>query len=201
VLYIGRLWFLTFGGGARSERAEHAHESPPIFWVPLAVLAAAATLAGLLSTSPEGQLESWLRSVVGVAEEGTQGLATPVFYAIAIAITLVGIVVAWWVYGTGQFDWQALRDRLEPLPRSALNGWYVDRAYDTAVIQPAKTGARITAYVVDAGIIDGAVNAVGGGVKRLAQGGRLIQTGFVRTYALVLFVGTVAILAYVGVRL
>ena len=45
------------------------------------------------------------------------------------------------------------------------------------------------------------MNAVGGGVKRLAQGGRLIQTGFVRTYALVLFVGTVAILAYVGVRL
>ena len=201
VLYIGRLWFLTFGGGARSERAEHAHESSPIFWVPLAILAAAATLAGLLSTTPEGNLETWLRSVVGIAEEGTQGLATPVFYAIAIAITLVGIAIAWWVYGSGRVDRQALRDRLEPLPRSALNGWYVDRAYDTAVIQPAKAGARITAYVVDAGIIDGAVNAVGGGVKRLAQGGRLIQTGFVRTYALVLFVGTVAILAYVGVRL
>ena len=55
VLYIGRLWFLTFGGGARSERAEHAHESPPIFWVPLAVLAAAATLAGLLSTTAGGE--------------------------------------------------------------------------------------------------------------------------------------------------
>jgi NADH-quinone oxidoreductase subunit L len=154
-----------------------------------------------LSTTPEGQLESWLRSVVGVAEEGTQGLATPVFYAIGIAITLVGLVVAWWVYGSGRVDRQAFRDRLEPLPRSALNGWYVDRAYDTAVIQPAKAGAWIIAYVVDAGIIDGAVNAVGVGVKRLAQGGRLIQTGFVRTYALVLFVGTVAILAYVGVRL
>jgi NADH-quinone oxidoreductase subunit L len=200
VLYIGRLWFLTFGGRARSERAEHAHESSAVFWVPLAILAAAAVFAGLLSTSPEGTLETWLRSVVGIAEEGTQGLATPVFYAIAIAITLVGLVVTWWVYGSGRVDRQALRDRLEPFPRSALDGWYVDRAYDAVVIQPAKAGAWITAYVVDARIIDGAVNGLGGAVKRLAQSGRLIQTGFVRTYALVLFLGTVAILAYVGVR-
>ena len=200
-LYIGRLWFLTFGGTARSERAEGAHESAPLFWVPLAVLAIAAVFAGVLSTSPEGTLETWLRAVVGVAEEGTQGLATPVFYAIAIAITLVGLAVTWWVYGSGRIDWQALRERLEPFPRAALNGWYVDRGYDTVVIQPAKTGARITAFVIDKGIVDGAVNAVGGGVQRLARSGRLIQTGFVRTYALVLFLGTVAILAYVGVRL
>ena len=44
------------------------------------------------------------------------------------------------------------------------------------------------------------MNAIGGGVKRLAQGGRLIQTGFVRSYALAVFLGAVALLAYVGIR-
>jgi NADH-quinone oxidoreductase subunit L len=68
------------------------------------------------------------------------------------------------------------------------------------VIQPAKAGAWITAYVIDARIIDGAVNAIGGGVKLLAEGGRRVQTGFVRSYALAVFLGAVAVLVYVGVR-
>ena len=200
-LYIGRLWFLTFGGKPRSEEAEHAHESGPILWVPLTVLAAGAVLAGIISSSPEGKLESFLRPVAGLVTEGALGLSKAWLSAIAIAIAVVGLAVAAWVYGSGRVNWLALRERLEPLPRTLLNGWYVDRAYDAVIVQPAKAGAWITAYVVDARIVDGAVNAVGGGVKRLAQGGRLVQTGFVRTYALVLFVGTVAILAYVGVRL
>ena len=58
-LYIGRLWFLTFGGRPRSEPAEHAHESSPILWVPLTILAAGAVVAGFISSSPEG---SWSRS-------------------------------------------------------------------------------------------------------------------------------------------
>ena len=42
------------------------------------------------------------------------------------------------------------------------------------------------------------VSAVGRSLR--AQSGRLIQTGFVRSYALVVFLGPVALLAYVGVR-
>jgi NADH-quinone oxidoreductase subunit L len=115
-------------------------------------------------------------------------------------ISIVALALTWWIYGSGRVDWIGFRERLEPLPRAALNGWYVDRAYDTAVIQPAKAGAWITAYVIDGRIIDGAVNAIGGGVKLLAEGGRRVQTGFVRSYALAVFLGAVAILVYVGVR-
>ena len=98
-------------------------------------------------------------------------------------------------------DWLRLRERLEPLPQAALNGWYVDRAYDALVVQPAKSLSWIAAYVIDARGIDGLVNAIGGGAKRLAQGGRLLQTGFVRSYALAVFVGAVAVLLFVGSRL
>src|SRR5439155_714732 len=73
-------------------------------------------------------------------------------------------------------------------------------AHEAALVQPAKAGAWITAYILDARIIDGAVNAIGGGVKLLADGGRHLQTGFVRSYALAVFLGAVAILVYVGVR-
>ena len=49
--------------------------------------------------------------------------------------------------------------------------------------------------------VDGLVNAIGGSAKRIAQGGRLLQTGFVRSYALAVFVGAVAVLLFVGSRL
>ena len=200
-LYIGRLLFLTFLGSPRSEQAEHAHESPAVMWIPLAILAIGAAFGGWLSLGPEGRIALFMEPIVGLVPEGAEGLGEPIFYAVAVAITLVGLASAWWIWGSGRVDWLARRERLEPLPRAALNGWYVDRAYDLLLIQPGKAAASITAFVVDAKGIDGLVNAIGGGVKRLAQGGRLIQTGFVRSYALAVFVGAVGVLVWVGWRL
>jgi NADH-quinone oxidoreductase subunit L len=199
--YIGRLIFLTFFGKPRSEQAEDAHESPAVMWIPLAVLALGATFGGWLSLGPEGRISSFMEPIVGLVPEGEAGLGRPIFYAVAVAVTLTGLILTWWIHGSGRVDWLAQRERLEPLPRASLNGWYVDRAYDLLFVQPGKTAAWLAAFVVDAKGIDGLVNAIGGGVKRLAQGGRLMQTGFVRSYALAVFVGAVAVLAWVGWRL
>jgi len=198
--YLGRMLFLTFFGQTRSDRARDAHESPPVMWVPLAILAFGVVTAGWLNLTPEGRLAGFLESVTGIAPTGI-GLGALPLAGIAVVLSLTALVLTWWIYGSGGVDWRAFRDRLEPFPRAALNGWYVDRGYDTVIVQPAKAGSWIAAYVVDARIIDGLVNAVGAGVRRLADRGRLIQTGFVRSYALVLFLGAVGILVYVGVRL
>src|SRR6266480_3475612 len=197
--YLGRMLFLTFFGEGRSDRARQAHESPPALWVPLAILAVGVATAGWLNLTPEGRLTGFLEQITGAAPVGN-GLEVAALAATATVISIVALVLTWWIYGSGRVDWIGFRERLEPLPRAALNGWYVDRAYDTAVIQPAKAGAWITAYVIDGRIIDGAVNAIGGGVKLVAEGGRRVQTGFVRSYALAVFLGAVAILVYVGVR-
>src|SRR5439155_11923762 len=168
-------------------------------WAPLAILAFGVATAEWLNLTPEGRLTGFLESITGATPAG-HGLAVAELAAVATVISLVALALTWWIYGSGRVDWIGFRERLEPLPRAALNGWYVDRAYDIAVIQPAKAGAWITAYVVDARIIDGAVNAIGGGVKLLADGGRQLQTGFVRSYALAVFLGAVAILVSRGVR-
>jgi NADH-quinone oxidoreductase subunit L len=96
--------------------------------------------------------------------------------------------------------WLALRERLQPIPRMLQNGWYVDKAYQTVFVEPGRTFAGITAFVVDLKIIDGLVNAIGAGVKRLASAGRHLQTGYVRNYALGLGLGVVALLFWAGVR-
>jgi NADH-quinone oxidoreductase subunit L len=198
--YLGRMLFLTFFGEPRSDAAHEAHESPPVMWVPLGILAFGVVTAGWLNLTPEGRLAGFLEAVTGVGPTG-EGLAVWELIGIAVVLSLAALALTWWIYGSGRVAWPAFRERLEPFPRAALNGWYVDQAYDTVVIQPAKAASWITAYVVDARIVDGFFGALAGGVRRLADRGRLVQTGFVRSYALVLFLGAVLILVYVGVRL
>src|SRR6185503_16755935 len=120
---------------------------------------------------------------------------------IAASITITAIAVAWWVYASGRVDRLTLRERLQPLPRAASAGWYVDQAYSTLFVNPGIAAARFSANVFDAKVVDGLVNGLGGGVRRLAAAGRRIQTGFVRSYALGLFVGAVGVLVWLGTRL
>jgi NADH-quinone oxidoreductase subunit L len=200
-LYIGRLVFLAFFGSPRSEEAEHAHESPMVMTIPLLVLAAGAVLAGLvLSTSAEGTLARVLEPVTGPVPEG-EGLSTLALSAIATAIALGALAVAWWVYASGRVEWLTLRERLQPLPRAARSGWYVDQAYSTLFVNPGAAAAWFTANVFDTKVVDGLVNGVGAGTRRLAAVGRLLQTGFVRSYALAFLLGAVGVLVWVGTRL
>ncbi len=197
--YIGRMICLTFLGRARSDAAEHAHESGWVMLVPLAVLAIGVVVVGILQLSPEGAITTALEPVVGVTALGA-GLSVAALIGIAVAVALVSLALAWWIYGSGRVDPVAFRAGLEPMATAAERGWYVDRAYDVAIVQPAKALARLTSDVVDALVIDGAVNGIAGLVKRSASGGKLLQTGFVRTYALVLFLGAVLVLGFIGVR-
>jgi NADH-quinone oxidoreductase subunit L len=200
-LYIGRLVFLAFFGSPRSEEAEHAHESPTVMTIPLVVLAAGAVLAGLLfSTSAEGTLARVLEPVTGPVPHG-EGLSTLALSAIATAIALGALAVAWWVYASGRVEWLTLRERLQPLPRAARNGWYVDHAYSTLFVNPGTAAARFTANVFDTKVVDGLVNGIGAGTRRLASAVRLVQTGFVRSYALAFFLGAVGVLVWLGTRL
>ena len=120
---------------------------------------------------------------------------------IATAIALGALAVASWVYASGRVDWLGFRERLQPLPRAAASGWYVDHAYSTLFVKPGISAARFSAEVFDSKGVDGLVNGVGGGVRRLAAAGRRIQTGFVRSSALGFFLGAVGVLVWLGTRL
>jgi len=197
--YIGRMICMTFLGRARSDAADHAHESQPVMLAPLVLLAIGVVVVGILQLSPDGAVTQALEPVVGATALGA-GLSVPALIGMAVAVALLSLAIAWWIYGSGRVDTVAFRERLEPMATAAQRGWYVDRAYDVVIVQPAKALARLTSDVFDALVIDGAVNGIGGLVKRSASEGKLLQTGFVRTYALVLFFGAVLVLGFIGVR-
>ena len=199
-LYIARLIFLAFSGDDRTER--HAHESPPVMTIPLGFLAVGATFGGLLGLSAvTGQLQTFLAPVLGEIPEPSAGLSEATLTAISVVVALAGILVGWFVYGSGKIDWMALRVRLASVQRFLAGGWYVDDVYAATIVAPGKAGSAFLAYVVDEGVVDGIVNAVGILFQWLARVTRRVQTGFVRTYALAFLLGAVALLVYVGFRL
>ena len=213
--YMSRQVFLVFYGGERWKKAdaghdpEHAdahagghgggahgdfkpHESPSTMTFPLIVLAALAAVAGILK-SP---LEHWLESVLAHPHHFASSSSTKLgLAAVATVSAVTGILVArsLWLRGS-----KARQDSLEP--KALQNAWYVDGLYQKIVEAPGRALANFSAFVVDAKIIDGTVNGVGALVRAGGSRLRTIQSGFVRSYALAVAVGAVAILAYAVAR-
>lgn len=91
----------------------------------------------------------------------------------------------------------ALATRFSGLHRLLLGKYYVDEAYDRAIVQPIKrTSSGLLWRGIDAGLIDGAVNSVGLAVRAGSAVLRRLQTGSVRAYAMSLFVGVVVMVGY-----
>lgn len=77
--------------------------------------------------------------------------------------------------------------------------WH-DWFHDTVIVGAFNLLSRLLSIRIDLGIIDGIANGIGVLSQRLAAGMRRIQTGYVRNYALAIFLGMVIILSYLITR-
>ena len=91
---------------------------------------------------------------------------------------------------------------VQGIERTLLNKWYVDEAYDRAVVQPTLGVSRTVLWKgLDTGVIDGLfVNGSAYLMRGLGWVGSQLQTGRVGTYAWVLVLGAVAILSAFSFR-
>ena len=200
--YMGRQYLLVFLGESRwkdtGEGSLHPHDARWPMSMPLIVLAIFATFGGLLNL-PFGShltfLESWLAPVVGSSllhntdttlQLWLFGIADAVF---AIGGALVALAL-----------WRGFVNRPALEPRFLSMAWFLDSSIDRLIARPSSALALYSATVIDRQIIDGAVNGVAGLFKLSASRLRRIQTGYVRTYALVIITGLVVMFAYFMIR-
>jgi NADH-quinone oxidoreductase subunit L len=118
----------------------------------------------------------------------TVGTSTKVGLAvIAVVAALAGIAFAARVY---------LQKRTKAVePEILAEGWYYDRGITAFMGGPGRKGFEaVTAF--DETVIDGAVNGVGAAVRGSGRGVRVLQTGYVRSYALGVAIGAVGLLAF-----
>jgi NADH-quinone oxidoreductase subunit L len=181
----------------------HPHESPGLMTVPLVILAGLAVVGGVLNlpfSHGTEFLTSWLEPVVEAgsakAADGTLlEIGTNLKVAaglISLVLALAGISLAWAIY---------LKKSLKAVePKLFAKGWYIDDAITAFMGGPGRKGFEAVAWF-DRTVIDGAVNGTGALVRTVAQGGRRVQTGYVRTYALGITLGAVVLLVIVGARM
>jgi NADH-quinone oxidoreductase subunit L len=156
----------------------------------MGVLAVAAAFGGLLGVSATTGL---LPRFLGATEPGTAGPPEAVLDIIAVAVSLAGLGLAWFVYGSGRLDWVALRVRFAGLKRASMRAFYVDDAYGLVLGDGGKLLAAALAAFDNRGV-DGLVGSIARGTGLLAGWGRRVQTGLVRTYALAFLAGVVGVL-------
>jgi NADH-quinone oxidoreductase subunit L len=189
--YSFRLVFVTFWGASHVDphHADHIQEPSWTMTIPLMILAVFSIVAGYLG------IPSFLEPVFATgaahpAEHGAAGLAIMI---VATVMGLLGIAGAYYMYVLHPDIPDRFARQWQSLYQGSLNKWYVDEAYDRAIVQPTMTAASALWKRVDVELIDSAVNGVARGV---AWGGwllRLVQSGQTQHYALGMAIGAVAI--------
>ncbi|HJQ70060.1 MAG TPA: NADH-quinone oxidoreductase subunit L [Blastocatellia bacterium] len=217
-IYMTRLMVLTFYGKERfgegghdathhahdDEHGHHAgppHESPRSMVIPLAVLAIGAVLAGYLGV-PEGLSGGAIPNYFEhILDKSIAHPAAPAHgsHSAEIILTIVSSIIAIAGIALG-WVWFNRKPLWEP-PRLLEQKYYVDEAYDAAIVNPVKVGStRLLWKIIDVGIIDGAVNAAGSVASRLGNAMRYLQSGFARSYVAVVVLGALLIIAYFVIR-
>jgi NADH-quinone oxidoreductase subunit L len=199
--YIFRAFFLTFYGPERvpHEAGHHAHESPPVMTVPLAVLAICSLVVGayfswtggfnrLLAETPSLAYAP-ISAAHGPHVEGSHTLISTV--GTIIAVTGIGLAAFLYLGDIGLVS--TLKRLFAPLYWLSYGKLFFDPIYYALFVWPLEMLARVS-YGFDRRVIDGAVNLVGRIPPWIAGTLRPLQNGLVQFYALAMLWGVVVLM-------
>jgi NADH-quinone oxidoreductase subunit L len=201
--YMMRLYALTFAGEPRTEAARHAHESSPVMWGPLWVLAVLSVVAlalGLPGSWAWGEIFGrFTHPVFAQAIEVAkveEHAATFWPFAVAWLVAVVAGGLGWAMYaGSLRAVPARFAEALPSLHRFAVEKFRVDELYDWLVVKPLGRVARFLWRAGDAFLIDRVL--VEGTARTAAAFSRIfrtLQNGDVQRYAAVMAVAAAAIL-------
>ena len=182
----------------RERREFHPHESPWQMTLPLVILSGAAIVAGVMNLPFSKDLhflEKWLEpSLFGNKHKlGLSGGELWVLAIIAVVIGAIGIAAAVAIYLQKRIP--AERVELPILAR----GWRYDESVSDFMGGPGRKGFDFVAWF-DANIVDGVVNGTGRLVRSVGGEMRSAQSGLVRSYAALVAIGAVGLIAWFLVR-
>lgn len=194
--YMFRLYATTFLGTFRGthDQEHHLHESPKAMTIPLIVLAALSVLGGFIGV-PEilgghHELHHFLAPVLTTEkpheiEHGTEFM----LMGISVALAAIAIAVAILKYSKKPEMADA-----SGFGKVLANKWYIDELYDAIVVKPLNAIAVFFKNIIEKSGIDGVVNGVGKFVNYGSRQMRLLQSGQVNGYVLMMVLAMVVML-------
>ncbi|HPG11913.1 MAG TPA: NADH-quinone oxidoreductase subunit L [Chitinophagaceae bacterium] len=193
--YMFRLLFLTFSGKFRGtdEQKHHLHESPSAMTIPLIILAILSVIGGFVGI-PEvfkangDKLSSFLSPVISKTGEHHVSHSTEyMLMGLSTGLVLLMIIFAWFKFRNYKSS------ESKGFGKLLENKWYVDEIYDRAIVNPLHRFAGFLKDVFDKKIVDGLVNGVGKAVQYSGRQLRLLQSGQVGIYVLLMVLGMLLI--------
>ncbi len=197
--YMTRQWVMVFLGESRWEDGVHPHESPRSMTVPLLVLAVLSLVGGLVNTPFRFTLEHFLAP----AFEGISQIHPPegwtsflILAGLSLLAAVIGVASGYLVYRRPTESWARFQDQLGGLWTQWENAYNIDDLYGALLVAPGKRATEVAAFTFDTRVIDGAATGVAALVRRIGGAIQPLQSGFVRNYAALFLIGTVAVVAW-----
>lgn len=224
--YMGRQIWMVFFGEPRHAAAAHAEESPKVITIPLMVLAVLSVVGGALNLPSVETLSHWLEQTVKFIKpiEFQWNVALISTGLALLAILISWLLYGRKPLKAGEID--PLKKMLGLIYTGMERKWFVDEIYWAVFLDRYVDVSRFVADVIDwkfwhdwfhekviAGSynwlsnvalnryadqrgIDAFFNGLGEWTREAASSLRRFQNGFVRSYALFVLIGVVAILGY-----
>ncbi len=202
--YMFRLVFLTFYGTFRGthEQEHHLHESPATITFPLVVLAILSALGGFIGLPAVFYHTHWLKgflapvfatSVVEVPEASHS--MELVLMGVAVALALVAIA---WAYNRFivKHTLPAEEGKLTGFADLVYKKYMIDELYHAVIVAPLLFISEWGYDVVDKVIVDGIVVMSGRISLLTGKQLRLLQSGNIGFYLLMMVLGVIGVLLY-----
>ncbi len=195
--YMFRLVFRAFygpdpDGGYNPE----PHVTTWVMAAPVLILAFLATFAGWIQV-PQGWklVDDWLDPVVGTPDlKPSLGLEAATSL-VSVALCVVAIGVAWWLFGHGSERRLAHAKTLARYREVLHQGYYFDWAFEKFLIEPGRQVGAFLRDFMEPAAIQGSIRSTVVATLETARGLSFLQAGLVRLYVFTMIAG----LAIVGV--
>ncbi len=209
--YMFRLVSLTFFGKERFNKKEkHPHESPAVMTVPLIVLAFLSVVGGyigipeIFSGEHGNVFHNWLMPVFAASERkmaiygSHTHLEELVLMVLSVAAALGAIYAAYIIYTKRIEIANSTAAKFKGLYNLLFNKYFVDEAYEAAVIKPIQKGSeKLLWKFFDVKIVDGVVNGAASLIDSVSSIIRKMQTGIAQFYLVVMSLGIVIVLFWI----
>ena len=194
--YMTRVMILTFTSPKRWDDNQHPHESPALMWIPMAILAIGSVISGYLLYRGKA-FKHWLEPLFEKHGEHTELLPPIVVSGLALTMVAIGVAIAVIKYQLSEVD-SVAPEKVSIFTRIARRDLLQDDVNEALFMRPGQ--ALTSALVkVDDSVFDGAVRGVGKMALGSGSALRETQTGFVRSYAVLILIGAASLIAAIWV--
>jgi NADH-quinone oxidoreductase subunit L len=199
-VYMFRVFMLTFFGSFRGthEQEHHLHESPSSMTIPLMILAGLSIAGGWIQLphlyGGHAYLNEFLSKSTAAAEHADPGLATK--EKMLLGATVIGLIIIY-VVAQRLFAVKEFKGEYQSGFKKLLaNKWYVDELYDKIIVRPLNSLGVFFNKVFESQVVDWVVNGVGKAVNYSSRQLRLLQSGHVGSYVLLMVISMLLIFAW-----